>query len=67
MQWYSEALEPESEEAQRELAEQFYKHLGLVEASGWFVCRMGTEDATQIPEHFVEVLGCLPVVVGELP
>ena len=60
MTWYANALEPESTEAQQELAEQFYEHLGRTDDSAWFVCRMDTETGGERPEDYVTVFGVLP-------
>ena len=61
MQWFTEAMEPDTAPRSEELATQFYEHLGKTEDSAWFVCRMMYETACEPPEAYVEVLGVLPV------
>lgn len=60
MAWYANALEPESVSGQRDLAEQFYEHIGRTDDSAWFVCRMDTETGGERPEDYVTVFGVLP-------
>lgn len=56
MTWYSDALEAESAQRQKDLATEFYSHMDKIDDSAWFLCRMCTEDASGTPEHYVEIL-----------
>ena len=57
MTWFTEALEPDGAKDKKELAELFYEHLGVLDVSAWFLCRMCTENPDDgIYEHYVEVI-----------
>ena len=57
MSWFFEALEPDSTEDKKELAELFYAYSCELDKSAWFLCRMCTESPDDgVYEHYVEVI-----------